>query len=117
MKKNDVKIILGILFFALLMLVGYNGFAKIGDEICVYVDGVEFGRYYLNEEQTVHIQGTNILEIKNGEARMIDADCPDELCMHQKSISKNRESIICLPNKISVEVISKKENEFDAIVQ
>ena len=117
MKKNDVIIILGIMAFALMMLVGYNGFAKVGDEVCIYVDGIEFGRYQLNEEQIVHIQGTNILEIKDGKARMIDADCPDKLCMRQKSISKNRESIICLPNKISVEVISKEENEFDAIVQ
>ena len=117
MKKNDVIIILGLMAFALIMLVGYNGFAKVGDEVSIYVDGVEFDRYQLTEEQIVHIQGTNILEIKDGKARMIVADCPDKLCMRQKSISKNRESIICLPNKISVEVISKEENEFDAIVQ
>ena len=46
---------------------------------------------------------------------MTDADCPDQLCVHQKAASKNHESIICLPNKVVVEVNGNKESEFDAV--
>ena len=59
--------------------------------------------------------GTNILTIKNGKAKMTDADCPDQLCVHQKAASKNHESIICLPNKVVVEVDGSEESEFDAV--
>ena len=46
---------------------------------------------------------------------MTDADCPDQLCVHQKAASKNHESIICLPNKVVVEVDGSEEREFDAV--
>ena len=35
--------------------------------------------------------------------------------MNQKEISKNNESIICLPNKVVVEVESSENSEFDAV--
>ena len=47
---------------------------------------------------------------------MIDANCPDKLCVKQKSISKNNENIICLPNKVIVEVESEENSEYDAVV-
>ena len=53
--------------------------------------------------------------IKNGKADMTEADCPDKLCVHQKPVSKNHESIICLPNKVIVEVDSSANSEFDAV--
>ena len=67
-------------------------------------------------DQKIRINGgTNILTIKNGKAKMTDADCPDQLCVHQKAASKNHESIICLPNKVVVEVDGSEESEFDAV--
>ena len=53
--------------------------------------------------------------IENGIAYVTDADCPDQLCVHQKAASKNHESIICLPNKVVVEVDGSEESEFDAV--
>lgn len=47
---------------------------------------------------------TNTLVIKGGVADMTSADCPDHLCVKQKAISKEGESIICLPNKVVVTV-------------
>ncbi len=46
---------------------------------------------------------------------MVKADCPDQLCVNQKPVSKNHESIICLPNRVVVEVESKEESEYDAV--
>ena len=48
---------------------------------------------------------------------MIEADCRDQLCVNQKAISADGESIICLPNKIVVEVESDKESELDAVMK
>ena len=44
---------------------------------------------------------------------MEDADWPDQVCVHHKPISKNGETIICLPNQVFVEVENDIENEID----
>ena len=54
--------------------------------------------------------------IQNGQAKMEWADCPDQLCVHQKAISRTGESIICLPNQVVVSVQGSKESELDGIV-
>lgn len=44
---------------------------------------------------------------------MIYADCKDKICKNHKEISKSNESIICLPNKVEVTVISDKSEDVD----
>ena len=46
---------------------------------------------------------------------MIDADCPDQLCVNQRAVSADNESIICLPNRVIVEIQSRQESEYDAV--
>ena len=116
MKKNDL-ILIGILLLISTVFFLYNGFGmEKGSQIVITVNDEIFGSYSLNEEQTIPIDEHNTLKISNGQADMIWADCPDELCIKQKPISKSGENIICLPNKVVVSVISDKQNEIDAIV-
>ena len=84
-------------------------------KVVIRVDGETYGTYDLSEDQTIDIQGTNVLEIHKGEARMSEADCPDRLCVHQKAISRDGESIICLPNKIVVSVEGGEDSGIDAV--
>ena len=107
-KKKDAVLILTVLLIAGAAF-GVHEFAggDGADTVTVKVDG---------KDQKIRINGgTNILTIKNGKAKMTDADCPDQLCVHQKAASKNHESIICLPNKVVVEVDGSEESEFDAV--
>ena len=53
----------------------------------------------------------NTVQIKNGKVKMIYADCKDKICKNHKEISKSNESIICLPNKVEVTVISDKSED------
>ena len=46
---------------------------------------------------------------------MIRAVCADQLWVKLQAVSKNKESIICLPNKIIVEVDSHKNSQYDAV--
>jgi len=118
MKKND-WILTGIIIAAALavfLLYSING-RKDAESVTVRVDDEIYGVYDMQEEQVITINETNTLSIKDGRAEMIHADCPDQLCVHQQAISKNRESIICLPNKVVVTVESGQENELDALSQ
>lgn len=100
---------------------------QTGSQIVVSVDGVEKGRYSLSEEREIEVkieniqgeeadEGTNVIQIRDGKANIIEADCPDQLCVYQKAISKVGEMIVCLPNKIVIEVEGTEKSELDAIV-
>ena len=119
--KNDV-IFIGLLLvfcFAVCVTV-YKGGRVDGSKILITVDGQEYGTYSLLEEQTITIgegDTVNIIEIKGGKAFMQHASCPDQLCVDQNEISFDKESIICLPNKVVVTVISDIESDVDGIVR
>ncbi len=117
MKKYDLILIIGVVVVATIFYLGYRYFMPMGEVVVVYQDSEEFGRYSLNEEKVIDIDGSNYLEISKGQAKMIEADCPDGLCMNQNSISKMKETIVCLPNEVVVEVISGESAEYDAIAK
>ena len=86
----------------------------------VTVDGKVYGTYPLSKDDTIEIKNvdgdvTNTLVIKDGVADVTSADCPDHLCVKQKAISKEGESIICLPNKVVVMVKSNTKSDIDSI--
>ncbi len=118
MKKNDF-ILLGIILIVAALGFGVYAFFSQKDVgmVTVTVDGTVYGTYSLKKEQEIKIQDTNILIIKEGQADMIEADCPDQVCVKHKAISKNRESIICLPNKVVVEVNGGEEAKLDSIAK
>ena len=117
--KNDV-IFLSLLAMMCIVVcvVIYAGGMKKGSYITITVEGKEYGTYFLQEEQTIPVGEPvmNIIVIEDGKAMMMEADCPDQLCVKQKAICYDKESIICLPNKIVVTVTSEEEGELDAVV-
>ena len=57
----------------------------------------------LGEDKTVKLKG-NTIEIKDGTVDVIWADCKNQVCVNHRKIEKKGEIIICLPNKVSVEI-------------
>lgn len=87
-------------------------------EVSVYLDGVLLYQYPLEAEQIITVstsEGYNLLLIGESEVRVTDADCPDQLCIRQRAISRKGESIICLPHKLVIQIDSGKESELDAV--
>ena len=99
----------------------YFGAAE-GDVVRVTVDGNEFATYRLDEDISVDIitgdGGEHIIRlvIKDGRARIEAADCPDGICVSHKPISRENESIICLPNRVVVTVYSTKDDNAPDVV-
>lgn len=116
MKRND-WILIGIVIGIALFFGGMQFFKSedAGGIVQVTIDGEVYGEYSLDKNRNVQIGETNCLLIENGKATMIEASCPDQLCVQQKSISKDGESIICLPNKVIATVIGGEESEIDTI--
>ena len=117
--RNDIILIAVVLIAAGVMLFAWKYFIS---EDGATVDGVIYGTYPLDKDATVDIKDsdgnvTNTLIIKDKKADMTSADCPDHLCVDQKAISMENESIICLPNKVVVTVIGDKESDIDSIAK
>ncbi|MBQ8518557.1 MAG: NusG domain II-containing protein [Agathobacter sp.] len=119
--KNDVIFIGFLAMFCIAVCIWvYKGGAVEGSNIVITVDGKDYGTYSLLEEQTITIgegETINIIEIKDGKAYMREASCPDQLCVDQNEISFDKESIICLPNKVVITVISDVQSDVDGIVR
>lgn len=122
MKKKDfalMGIVLALAFLFWIIPRGLGVFAKTeASRVRITVAGEEYGTYSLSEDQTIEINDTNICEIKDGKVNMIEADCPDQLCIRQGSIHIQGESIVCLPNRVVLEITGNdKDDQLDGVVQ
>lgn len=118
--RNDCILILIIILLAGgFWLIQYLNAAQKEAVLQIYQNGELTGEYELAQSQTIPVTGDedsyNLVLIVDGTVQVTDADCPDQLCMKQHSISKNRESIICLPHKLVLQIHAKEEGALDAV--
>ena len=59
--------------------------------------------------------GENTLVIRDGEADIVAATCPDGVCVRHRPVSREGESIICLPNRVVVTIRGGKEAAVDGV--
>ena len=105
-----------IILVAVLLVISLSVFLVIsltkeeGAVAVVTVDNEIIGEYSLSDDGEYSLNGgTNILVIKDGKACVTYASCPDGLCVNQGKISKTGERIVCLPNKLMVEIKGAEE--------
>ena len=99
-----------MLFVVCALGAGFYFLRPEGGSIEVRMDGELVGEYPLDRETTVDIEsehGINRLVIKDGEAYVEYADCPDGICSAHSPISRTGESIACLPHRVIITVTSK----------
>lgn len=118
--KNDMVLIVALLVILSVIGTIYFFARTDGDTVTVTVDGEIFAEYSLSQDRTVEIRigdNLNILVIEGGKAYVDEASCPDGVCAAHKPISRNGESIVCLPNKVVISVRTNAgENTPDIIV-
>lgn len=117
MKKRDVIIIAVFLVVAVVGLLGVQIFAPRGDIIYadIYINDQLYEAVPLNENTVITVdQGdgkVNQVEVKNGQVFMAHSTCADQLCVDQGAMGPDNYEkrpllnwIICLPNKVTVEL-------------
>lgn len=48
--------------------------------------------------------GYNIIEISRGGVEIIEADCPDQICVHRGRVTKSGLPIVCMPHRLTLEI-------------
>lgn len=119
MKKKDLILICSVLvlaaaFWLVPRAVGLFGNSK-EQKLRITVSGEEYGTYSLEEDQVIKVGDTNVCEIKDKKVSMISADCPDQLCIHQRTIQLQGETIVCLPNKVVLEITGTRQTDQEAL--
>lgn len=121
--RNDIILILCLILVVAAFGAAYFFFREEGSSVTVKVNGEVYGTYSLLEDTSVEIfsehseGGYNLLVIKDGKAYVEIASCPDGVCAKHKPISLERESIVCLPNKVEISVDkAEKSNAPDVII-
>lgn len=110
--KSNVK---WIVFFGALCAVcaafsAYRYFAApAGDWAVVKVDGEVVRRVDLGSDEPIEFDietqyGFNRIRVADGGICVIDADCPDRLCVKQGRAISGGVPIVCLPHRLTIEV-------------
>jgi len=117
-KKNNL-VIGGILLIAVVLLVltlvNRPMTAVDEDMVIITVDGKEYARVPLSKPQTVTVQqkdgSVNVVEISDHGAVMLSSTCDNQLCVEMGEVTvdnwefrPNQQFIICLPNRVGVEL-------------
>ena len=121
-RKNDIILIVVILAAAAVLYIGFNVFqrANTKEPVAVVTAGESvYGRFPLDEDVTEKVElpdgSYNVLVIKDGRADITEASCPDGICVNHRAISRQRETIVCLPNKVVVEIENGEESGVDSM--
>lgn len=119
MTKGDkvLIIIVVILTFLSLGFINRMSLSNKDKYISVQVSGKEikkiiFDKNMIGKEIPIKSQyGFNLIEIGDERVRVKEADCPDKLDVKKGFISNIGETIVCLPNKLIVEIKGVQEEE------
>lgn len=114
LKKHriDIIVVSAILIISLSVLLVVTLTKKEGSYVRVEIDGEIVAEYPLNKNGTYPLNdGTNVLVIENGKAYFNYSNCPDHTCERTGKKHHVGETIVCLPNKITVTIIGETTNE------
>ena len=119
--RNDVLFIAVLLLIVTLAGAAFFFLRGEGDSVTVSVDGKHYGTYPLHADLTLSIRTgeegdqENLLVIRDGKALVESATCPDGICAAHKPISREGESIVCLPHRVVITVHTTDGEEPDII--
>lgn len=123
--------IIGIVLFIVGLIYGVKWFDSRNDTYVqgqlvaqITVDGRTYKTVNLTkEEQIIDIQtkyGHDTLKVFDYGIQMIFSDCPKKIALQMGFISKPHQQIICIPNRVMVEVLNpggnKNADELDAVI-
>ena len=119
-RKKDLLLILPVLLLAIGMLL-WNQFRPSTQELTAVVEenGTVIHTYDLTAQkavQTIDIGGSYHVRLllEPGKISFLHSDCPDQICVRTGKLTKVGQVAVCLPAKVSVRVIGKK-NSVDGI--
>jgi len=120
MKKRDIILII-IIVAIIGQLLFINKFMalKNADKVVIYFNNKLYRECSINDEETINIKSAgidNVISIHDGGVEMTHANCPDKVCVKTGFISKPGQSIVCIPHKINIKIVSDDSSDSGEIL-
>jgi hypothetical protein len=115
----DLLIAIGVLLFGLYWLVAGTEAQGSLKEAVIYKDNAVIERIGLaeGEERRIDLSPHGVamvVAVRQGRVRVISSSCPQQVCVRKGWVGQAHDPIICIPNKVIIEVTGT-DPQYDAI--
>ena len=114
---GDVLVMVSALILLGFLYSHYWREAYFGNQAAILVGGKHWANVDLFQNQWINVTGAlgvSKLQVKDGKSRFVQSPCDGKQCIYQGWISQGGELAVCLPNKVSVQILSA-DPRFDSI--
>lgn len=120
-KPFDVVIIMVIIAVSLCMILGMAGNSNASLDAVIKYNGTVVKTIKLDNVSTAYTFTVNgdipvDILVENSGVSVVNSVCNDHICEKTGKITKAGSSVVCLPAKVSVQLLSNTEAAVDAIV-
>lgn len=114
--RLDIIVIAAILLASIALLLIMTLTREEGAAVVVEIDGKTVATYslYQNGEYSLN-GGTNVLVIENGQAYLNYSNCPDHTCEKTGKIQYVGQTIVCLPNLLTITIKGEASGGVDFV--
>lgn len=114
-----------ILAVTILLVAGIFGYGLLrqhqGGVALVKVDGEVVKELPLGEDIVYEVKQdgrvSNVVHVEDSKVWITDADCPDKLCENMGKVSKDGQTLVCLPNRVIVQIEGGESADIDMLAQ
>ena len=118
MTNKKLIVIFSVLFLIFTLAAFIIGMQKPdNNKVQITVNGKAYCELELDKDGKFYIEAENghsVISIKNKEVFVVEATCPDKLCIRHGKLHNKYDAIVCLPNKIVIEY-KTKSSDIDAV--
>ena len=114
--RNDILLAAGLLLVGGALALFLWLTRQAGGTVTVQIDGKTVMELPLNEDAQIVLgegEHTNTLVVRDGKAQVVEASCPDQICVRQGAVQYAGESIVCLPHRLVITVRGGADSGLD----
>lgn len=110
-KRKDVWVLTAATAAALVLFFLFSCFSGRADTAVIRSEGTQLMVVSLKEDAEFSPPGHEevVIQVSKGRIRFLSSNCPDQICVRTGFISKPGQTAVCLPNRLSIEVLSPSE--------
>ena len=116
----DLLFLAGLVLLTAASVFAFRTLKPRSGDVWIFVNGRPVGFYPLTEDRTIRVPGpigTTVVRIRHGQAAIVQAPCAHKLCQKMGPIPAHGNVMICIPNRIVVEIKNRKGQDTDAITR
>ena len=116
---GDAVIILLLALGTVLSFISRGRSGK-GETVILLAGNAEAQSYSLAKDTVLFLEGPigkTEVEVRNGQVSISNAPCRQQICRHQGKIRLNGQILVCIPNRLVIEIKGPNGPEVDATTE